>query len=225
MKKIRVLLADNHQILRDGLVALINREPDMRVVGEAGDGREALQKAHALKPDVTVMDLSMPELNGLEATKALKAERPDVKVVVLTKYEDESYLSQLYKAGANGYVVKRSAGEELIQAIRKVAAGGLHFDDTVLGKALAGPSPGTGAKGGARAGQLSEREREVLIELAWGYSNKEIAGKLGLSVKTVETYKVRIGEKSGFRSRTEMVQYALRQGWLSPWPPSLRPPG
>ena len=215
MKRLRILLADDHKIIRDGLKLLVNEQPDMQVVGEAGNGREVLEKARELKPNVVVMDLSMPELNGLQATARLKEERPEIKVVALTVHEDESYLRQLCKAGAAGYVLKRSAGDELIQAIRTVAKGGLFFDPTLANRALASQRAPSTAKGEPHAAELSEREKDVLIQLAWGYSNKEIAAKLRISVKTVETYKVRIGEKLGLRSRSEMVQYAMRQGWMN----------
>jgi DNA-binding NarL/FixJ family response regulator len=215
MKKLRILLADDHKIVREGLRLLIDSQPDMRVVGEAANGREVLLKARDLKPDVVVMDLSMPELNGLQATERLKAERPEMKVVALTAHEDEIYLRQLCKVGAAGYVLKRSAGDELVKAISEVAKGGVHFEASLASKALAKQATGSPGKGESRVSELSEREKEVLIMLAWGYSNKEIAGKLNLSVKTVETYKLRIGEKLGLRSRTEMVQYTLRQGWLN----------
>jgi DNA-binding NarL/FixJ family response regulator len=168
------------------------------------------------------MDLSMPELNGLQAAERLKAERSPVKVLALTVHEDASYLLQLCKAGAAGYVLKRSAGDDLIRAIRTVAAGGLHFDPALASKALAGRVGEAPGAGGLPSSDLSEREREVLILLAWGYSNKEIAAELSVSVKTVETYRVRIGEKLGLRSRTEMVQYALRQGWLNEAYPFVR---
>jgi DNA-binding NarL/FixJ family response regulator len=212
MKKLRILLADDHKMVREGLRLLIDGQPDMRVVGEAANGREVIFKARELKPDVVVMDLSMPELNGLQATEKLKAESPGIKVVALTANEDESYLSQLCKVGAVGYVLKRSAGDELVKAIGVVSEGGVYFEPALASKALARQL--SGGKTEAGAVELSEREKEVLVSLAWGYSNKEIAGQLGLSVKTVETYKVRIGEKLGLRSRTKMVQYALRQGWL-----------
>jgi DNA-binding NarL/FixJ family response regulator len=215
MKKLRVLLADDHKIVRDGLRLLIDGQQDMRVIGEAGNGKDALQQAHDLKPDVVVMDLSMPKPNGLQATEQLKAEQPKVKVVALTLHEDPSYLSQLCKAGAVGYVLKRSAGDDLIHAIRTVAGGGLHFDPTLANTVLAGRPGDSPGKEGLRAGDLSEREKEVLILLAWGHSNKEVAAKLRLSTKTVETYRVRINEKLGLRSRTEMVRYALRQGWMN----------
>jgi DNA-binding NarL/FixJ family response regulator len=195
----------------------------MRVVGESGNGKQALQQARDLKPDVVVMDLSMPELNGLQATERLKAERSASKVVALTVHEDASYLLQLCKAGAVGYVLKRSAGDDLIHAIRTVAGGGLHFDPTLASKALTGQRREAPGKAGSQISDLSEREKEVLILLAWGYSNKEIAGDLELSVKTVETYRVRINEKLSLRSRTEIVQYALRQGWLNEAAPFVRP--
>jgi two-component system, NarL family, response regulator NreC len=223
MKKLRILLADDHKVVRDGLRLLIDGQRDMRVVGEASNGKEALQQARELKPEVVVMDLSMPELNGLQATERLKAERPEIKVVALTVHEDTSYLLQLCKAGAAGYVLKRSAGDDLIRAIRAVAAGGLHYDPTVASKALTGRLGESPRKAGLHPADLSEREKEVLILVAWGYSNKEIAGDLDLSIKTVETYRVRISEKLDLRSRAEIVQYALRQGWLNETYPFVRP--
>ena len=212
--KLRILLADDHKIVRDGLRLLIDGQPDMRVFGEAADGREALRLARDLNPDVVVMDLSMPRMNGLQATSGLKTEFPQIKVVALTAHEDESYLSQLCKAGATGYVLKRSAGEELIRAISAVAKGELYFEPALASKALARQVSGSAGAGETPIAALSERERDVLVRIAWGFSNKEIAGELGLSVKTVETYKARIGEKLNLHSRAEIVQYALRHGWL-----------
>jgi DNA-binding NarL/FixJ family response regulator len=223
MKKLRILLADDHKVVRDGLRLLIDGQRDMHVIGEAANGKEALQQARDLKPDVVIMDLSMPELNGLQATERIKAGWPEVKVVALTVHEDPSYLIQLCKAGAAGYVLKRSAGDDLIQAILAVARGGLHFDPVVACKALTGRVGESSGKAGLRPGELSEREKEVLILVAWGYSNKEIAGDLDLSVKTVETYRLRINEKLALRSRTEIVRYALRQGWLNEADPFVRP--
>jgi DNA-binding NarL/FixJ family response regulator len=219
-EKLRILLADDHQMLRDGLRLLIDAQPNMRVVGEAANGREALLKAREVSPDMVVMDLSMPEMNGLEATQRLRAELPHVRILALTAHEDESYLAQLCKAGAAGYVLKRSAGDELLQAITTIANGGLYFEPALASKALARQV--TAQSGHASAGPelLSEREREVLILVAWGLSNKEIASELHLSVKTIETYKVRIAQKLRLRSRAGMVQFALRQGWLD----ASRPP-
>jgi DNA-binding NarL/FixJ family response regulator len=223
MKKVRVLLADDHKVVRDGLRLLVDGQRDMRVVGEAADGKEALDKARELKPDVVVMDLSMPRLSGLQATERLRVEQPAVKVVALTVHEDAAYLLQLCKAGAVGYVLKRSAGDDLIQAIRAVAGGALHFDPAVANQALRGQVGEPPNKGGLQTGDLSAREKEVLVLLAWGYSNKEVANRLHLSVKTVETYRLRVGEKLGLRSRTEIVKYALRQGWLSESYPLVPP--
>ena len=192
------------------------------MAGEAANGKQALARAAELRPDVVVMDLSMPEMNGLQATVQLKARFPDLKVIVLTAHEDETYLSELCTAGASGYVLKRSAGDDLIQTIAAVARGEVRFEALLASKALARQMAVSGGGGGDGPGkELSERERQVLGRLAWGYSNKEIAGSLELSVKTVETYKARIHEKLGLRSRTEMVQYALRQGWLN----DTTPPG
>jgi DNA-binding NarL/FixJ family response regulator len=215
MKKLKILLADDHKMLREGLRALLHGHPGMQVVGEAANGKEVLQQAADLKPDVVVMDLSMPELNGLQATALLKTRCPQIKVVALTAHDDDSYLSQVCKAGAAGYVLKRSAGDELIKAIEIVAKGGLYFEASLASKALARQMSGAGANRETPAHDLSEREKEVLRLVAWGYSNKEIADELNVSVKTIETYKIRVGEKLGLRSRAQLVQYALRQGWLS----------
>jgi DNA-binding NarL/FixJ family response regulator len=215
MKRIRILLADDHQVVRDGLKLLINNHPGMQVVGEAANGKEVLQQARQLKPDVVVMDLSMPELNGLQATERLVSELPQVRVVALTGHEDESYLNQLCKAGASGYLLKRSAGDELIHALGSVARGGVYFDPDLAARALARQLKSVASSREPSSADLSEREKEVLSLLAWGYSNKEIANQLKLSIKTIETYKARVSEKLQLRSRTELVRYALRKGWLS----------
>ena len=215
MKKLRILLADDHKMLREGLRVLLDSQPGMCVVGEAASGKAVLEKAGELHPDVVVMDLSMPELNGLQATELLRTRHPAIKVVVLTAHEDESYLTQLCKAGAAGYVLKRSAGDELVQAIRMAARGQVYIEPALAGKALARLAAGPSASQETTHAQLSDREKEVLSLIAWGCSNKEAADKLKVSVKTVETYRVRIAEKLGLRSRTELVKYALRQGWLN----------
>jgi two-component system, NarL family, response regulator NreC len=221
MKKMRILLADDHKMLREGLRVLLDSQPGMRVVGEAAGGKEVVDKAGELKPDVVVMDLSMPGLNGLQATALLRDRHPAVKVVVLTAHEDESYLTQLCKAGAIGYVLKRSAGEQLVQAIRMAAKGQVYLEPALAGKALARLMTGPSAGQETTHARLSEREKEVLSLIAWGYANKEAADKLKVSVKTVETYRLRIAEKLGLRSRAQLVKYALRQGWLN----DAEPPG
>jgi DNA-binding NarL/FixJ family response regulator len=202
-------------MVREGLRVLVEGQLNMHVVGEAANGKEALKMAGELKPDVVVMDLSMPEVNGLQATQMLKSKCPDTKVVVLTAHEDESYLRELFKAGASGYVLKRSAGDTLIQAITMSLKGQVYVEPSLAEKTLSRLVTGASFSRDASHVSLSDREQEVLKLVAWGYSNKEAADELKLSVKTVETYKVRIAEKLGLRSRAQIVQYALRQGWLN----------
>lgn len=214
MSKLRILLADDHALLRDGLKALVSVQPDMEVVGEADNGRTAWQKAKELLPDIVVMDVSMPELNGVQATEKLKAECPDVKVLALTAYKDKGYLDQLLKVGASGYVLKLSAAEELIKAIRIVAAGDVYLDPEMVDKVTESYVRKQSLRGVPRQKELTDREEEVLRLIAQGYGNKEIAAKLSLSVKTVESHKANLMEKLELRSRTEIVRYAVRQGWL-----------
>jgi DNA-binding NarL/FixJ family response regulator len=186
----------------------------MHVVGEADNGRAAWQRAVELKPDVVVMDVSMPEMSGAEATERLRKECPQVKVLALTFYEDKSYLRQMLEAGAAGYVLKRAVMEELVHAVRTVAAGGSYLDQTLAGKVVSSYFNQNPSDGRAAGGDLSERESQVLRLIAWGYSNKEIGWKLNISAKTVDTYKLRLMEKLNLRSRTDIVRYALRQGLL-----------
>ena len=214
MKPIRLILADDHKIVREGLRLLIESQTEMQVVGEANNGLEVLELVRTLHPEVVVMDLSMPDLSGLQTTTRLHTEWPEVRVVVLTVHEDESYLRQLCAAGAAGYVLKRSAGTELIDAIRTVAGGELYFDRALAARALASQMGRASTHAQPQAADLSDREREVLRLVARGFSNKEIAAKLVVSVKTVETYRARIGQKLGLLSRAAMVQFALQQGWL-----------
>lgn len=214
MSNLRILLADDHMILREGLKALINAEPDMDVVGETDNGRAAWREAKALNPDVVVMDISMPELNGAKATELLKRDCPQTKVLALTVHSDQGYLHQLLKAGASGYVLKRAAAHELIQAIRTVVAGGTYLDPAIVNDVVGSYVRKQSSKEKLPHGELSEREEEVLRLIALGYSNKEIGTRLDISVRTVETYKTRLMEKLKFHSRTEIVRYALLQGWL-----------
>ena len=211
----RVVLADDHPIVRDGLRRLINQQADMRVVGEAENGDAACQTARLLLPDVLVMDLSMPGLGGQEATARVRRESPDVKVLVLTVHEERQYLTQLLRAGASGYVLKRAAPAELVRAIRTVAEGGTYIDPSLAGTVVEGYLDAEKAASRASEDLLSDREREVLVSIARGFTNKEIAGHLGLSVKTIETYKARVAEKLGLRTRVEIVRYAASRGWLT----------
>lgn len=214
MDKLRIFLADDHAVLRDGLKALVNAQPDMEVVGEADNGRTAWQKAKELLPDVVVMDVSMPEMTGAQAAKRLNQLCPGVKILALTAHEDKGYLRHLLEAGALGFLLKRAATAELIHAIRVVAAGGAYIDPTLAGKMLSSFMRQPSSKNALERSDLSDREAEVLRQIAWGYSNKEIAAQLNISVKTVETYKTRLTEKLALKGRTEIVRYAVRQGWL-----------
>ena len=211
---LRVVLADDHAVVREGLKALVNAQSDMQVVGEAGDGEAAVRAAQSLAPDVLVMDLSMPVLGGVEATSRVRQECPDVKVLALTVHEERLYLTQLLRAGASGYVLKRAAAVELVRAVRIVAAGGTYIDPSIAGAVVEGYLDAQQAAEKALDDALSPREREVLVGIARGFSNKEIAASLGLSVKTVETYKARMAEKLGLRTRVDIVRYAAGQGWL-----------
>jgi DNA-binding NarL/FixJ family response regulator len=201
-------------IVREGLKSLVNAQPDMHVVGEADNGGEACRAACELLPDVVVMDVSMPDMSGAEATKRLRRECPQVKVLALTVFEDKSYLRQMLDAGASGYVLKRAVTDELVRAIRTVAAGGSYVEPTLAASLVSSYFNQNTSDGRATAGELSERESQVLRLIAWGYSNKEIAWKLDISAKTVDTYKLRLMEKLNLRSRTDIVRYALRQGLL-----------
>lgn len=215
MSKLRVFLVDDHPIVRKGLKALITEQPDMEVVGEAGDGRMALLEAKELQPDVMVLDFTLPDLNGLQVMERIKNVSPQTNVLVLTIHEANGYLRQMFQGGASGYLLKRTAGDELAHAIRVVAAGGAYLDPTLAGKMVSELVFQSAASNPVSLGsKLSEREKEVLRLIALGFSNKEIAGQLDLSAKTIETYKARLIEKLGLSSRSELVRYALNQGWL-----------
>lgn len=221
MTKLRILLADDHGVLRDGLKLLINAQPDMRVVACARGGREAVQLAVQVDPQVVVLDVSMPDLGGAEAAEQIRDRCPDARILALTRYADQGYLRRLLEAGARGYVLKRTAGNALIDAIRVVAEGGSYIDPTLAGHVLAhttrasGPGAGNGSSMPGRNGVLAEREMQVLKLIAWGQSNKEIAAQLGLSVKTVESYKATALDKLQLRSRTDILRYALANNWLT----------
>jgi len=211
---IRIVLADDHVTVRQGLKLLIDAQPDMQVVAEASDGSGAVEQARALKPEVVVMDISMPGVNGLVATRAMRAQVPDTAVIILTRHGDDAYLQELLRAGAAGYVLKQSPAAELLQAVRAVAAGGQYLDSTLTARVTAGfvgrKSKGLNQPGAA----LTERESEVLRLIASGYSNKEIAVQLDLSVKTVEVHKANSMRKLGLTGRIDIVRYAILQDWL-----------
>lgn len=214
MTVIRVFLVDDHMVLREGLKTLIAAQADMAVVGEAGDGATALRQVADCRPDVVIMDISLPGVNGIQATEQIRQAVPEIKVLVLSVHDDTSYLRQMLAVGAAGYVLKHTAADALIQAIRTVAAGGLYLEPSlaehVVSRYVRRPTAASELFGA----ELSEREREVVQGVVQGYSNKDIAAQLNLSVKTVETYRARALEKLGLTSRAALVRYALERGWL-----------
>ena len=213
----RVLLADDHAMLREGLAMLVDSQPDMEVVAQAGGGHEALALAKTLQPHLAVIDVSMPEGGGAEATAAIVRDCPGVRVLALSRHADQASLRRMLAAGAAGYVVKRAAARDLIGAMRSVLAGGTYVDPTLAGDLVAraiqpaGPVPPSPR----RAGLLSDREEAVLRQIAWGKSNKEVAAALGISVKTAEGYRANGLEKLKLRTRSDLLRYALSQGWLA----------
>lgn len=213
-RSIRILLADDHTTVRHGLKLLIDAQPDMEVVAEAGDGETVLLLVRQSRPDVIVMDISMPGVNGLVATRRLKQLLPNVVIVTLTRHSDDAYLQELLRAGVSGYVLKQSAPAELLQAIRATAAGGQYLDSALTSRVTA-QFVTRGAKSPDKTGAaLSEREAEVLRRIAAGYSNKEIAVRLDLSVKTIEAHKANAMRKLNLAGRADIVKFAILQGWL-----------
>jgi DNA-binding NarL/FixJ family response regulator len=215
MNAIRLVIADDHATIRDALKLLLSGQSDFQVVGEAVDGQQAVDAAVALRPDVLLMDISMPGLNGLQATAAVREKAPSVKVLTLTRHAEESYLGELLRAGAAGYALKQSSSSELMNAIRTVA-GGRPYLDPELNHGLMGLFTQGRAKDRStkKPAVLTPRETEVLRLTAWGHSNKEIAASFGLSVKTVEVHKTNGMRKLGMNSRLQLVRYALLRNWF-----------
>jgi DNA-binding NarL/FixJ family response regulator len=210
-----VLLADDHAVLREGLALLIETQVDMRVVGQARSGREAVAQALHLKPHVAVLDVSMADMDGIQAAALIHEQAPAVRTLALTRHADQGYLNRMLRAGVSGYVVKQAASEALIGAIRTVATGGTYIDPGLAGglvaRAFRQPERGTA---GAPRPSLSEREEQVLRLIAWGKSNKEVAAQLNISVKTAEFYKASALDKLRLRSRTDILRHALAEHWL-----------
>lgn len=215
MSEIRILIAEDHKTVRTGLKMIIDAESDMKVIGEASDGREAIRLAQELQPDVLIMDVSMPELNGLVAAAKLKRIAPTIKILTLTRHSDKAYLQELMQAGISGYVLKQSESEEMLRAIRVVADGGNYLDPAITGNLFSMFSANQNKQRGEVRGELlSDRESEVLRLIARGYSNKEISAQLETSVKTIETQKASALRKLNISGRNEIVSYAILQGWL-----------
>ena len=220
MNTINLILADDHAVVRAGTRQLLERQPDLRVVGEAADGEEAVRLAKELKPHVVVMDVRMPKMSGVEATRRIKQEVPEVAVLVLTAHDDDEYVFALLQAGANGYLLKTAEMEELVKAIRAVAAGQSALDPVITGKVVAQFASGRSlpdvlANVKDEYEGLTEREMEILRLVGRGLTNKDIGQQLYISDRTVQAHLSNIFSKLGVNSRTEAVMYAVRRGWIS----------
>lgn len=215
MNKIRVFLADDHLILREGIRLLLEKVPDIEMVGEAGEGGEAVAKVEQLVPDVVLMDITMPGLNGLEATRQIKQKNPQVKVLILTMHETDQYLSQMLRAGASGYVVKTTATSELISAVRAVHQGDVYLYPSIA-RMLVDDYLQRVKRGEEKTSYegLTSREREILMYIAEDKKNKEIADLLGISVRTVQAHRTNLMDKLGAHDRTELVKYAISKGMI-----------
>ncbi len=215
MDKIRVLLADDHAILRQGIRALLQTQSDIDVVGEAEDGREVVAKVDQLRPDVVLMDIGMPLMDGIEATRQVKREHPEVKVLALTVHDDEEYLFQLLKVGGSGHLLKKASLDEVITAIKTVHSGDVFINPSMTKALVKGYLAHSQEDGeGWTYDRLTPREREVLKLIAEGHTNEEIADILKRSVKTIETHRAHIMEKLDLHDRTELVRYAIRRGLI-----------
>jgi DNA-binding NarL/FixJ family response regulator len=220
LKEIKLVLADDHAVVRSGTRELLEQEPDLKIVGEASNGEEAVRLAQELQPDVLVIDVRMPKMSGVEATRRIKAESPDMKVLVLTAHDDDEYVFALLQAGANGYLLKTAEIEELVRAIRTVAAGQSALAPEVTGKVVAQFTSGKGLPDVLTETQedydgLTERELGILELVGKGLSNKQIGKNLYISDRTVQAHLSNIFSKLGVNSRTEAVMYAVRKGWIT----------
>ncbi len=214
--KIRIFIAEDHVVVREGTRSLLEREEDFEVVGEAGDGEEAVRLIAQLQPDVAILDIAMPKLNGIEVTKRIKKHYPSIAVLILTAYDNDQYVFALLEAGAAGYLLKTVRGHEVVEAVRAVRAGESVLHPAIARKVVARYFPATVAKGEGEVGEaLSDREMEVLKLAAKGLTNKDIADRLVLSVRTVQTHLGNIFNKLKVGSRTEAVLYGLRKGWFT----------
>lgn len=215
MTKIRVLVADDHTIVREGVRILLEAQPDIEVVGEAADGQEALARVRELQPDIVLIDIAMPNLNGLEATRAIKREYPNVQTIALTMYESDEYFFQILNAGASGYILKKAASADLLSAIRAVYAGEVFLYPSVARRLVSDylSRVKSGEEKSSYDG-LTAREREVLKLIAEGHTNQAIADKLVISPSTVQTHRTRIMQRLNLHNRAELIQYAIRKGLL-----------
>jgi two-component system response regulator NreC len=217
MERIRIVIADDHAVMRAGLRLLLNDQADMEVVGEAGDGWETVDRAVSLKPDIVLLDISMPGMSGLEAANEIRRRAPEIKLLVLTMHDDEAYLRQFLQAGASGYVVKKAADTELVAAIRAVQRGESFIYPSLTRVLIDSYTQRRETPEPRRSGdELTPRETEVLRLVAQGYTSQQIADHLSISVNTVETHRAHIMEKLGLRGRAQLFRYAVARGLLSP---------
>jgi DNA-binding NarL/FixJ family response regulator len=210
LDKIRILIADDHKILRESLVAYLTQKETFAVVGEASNGQEALKESIRLLPDVVILDISLPLLNGLDVAVQLKNEAPGIRVIILTMHKSEEFVRKAFQAGAAAYLLKENALEELLEAIEAVVQGGVYISNKIASIVVAGFLAGGGGSKQAETEQVSIREREILQLLAEGYSNREIADQLNLSLKTIETHRFNIMRKLGLHNIADLVLYAVR---------------
>jgi len=211
MNPIRVLLVEDHETVREGLRLLLDSQSDMEVVAESWDGRAAVDYNGRFRPDVVVMDLSMPDMNGLQATQTIKKSHPDTAIVALTRHDDAPFVDELKKAGASAYVLKQSPSRELLDAVRVAAVGGTYLDAQLRARDARTADQAIRGRG---TPSVSEREKQVLRMMAVGHSNKEIAEELSIAIKTVEVHKANAMRKLGLRGRIDVVRYAILHGWL-----------
>lgn len=214
MSPVRIALVDDHPVVLAGIRALLQGVPEVELVGEANTGATGLKAICDSSPDIAVIDLSLPDISGMELARQIRRQCPDVKIIALTVHEDRAYVHPVFEAGAKGYLLKRSAADELLRAIRAVNRGDIYLDPTIAEK-IEVNAPVLAASDESDGGELSRREEDVLRLVAQGFSNKQIAGQLEVSVKSVETYKARAAEKKALRSRADIVRYGIKQGWLA----------
>lgn len=214
MKPITLLLAEDHQIVREGLRSLLELEGDIQVIGEAATGRQAVQMARRLRPDVIVLDIAMPELNGLEAARQIRRETPETRVLILSAHNDEGYVDQVLALGAAGFLLKQTSSNILVEAVRHVAQGGEFFSPSIAKRvhAARGPVPDQARPHGRKGAGLTSREVEVLQLIAEGRANKQVAAELGISVKTVEKHRQRVMERLGIHDTAGLTRYAIAAG-------------
>jgi DNA-binding NarL/FixJ family response regulator len=212
---IRILLVDDHQMMRDGLRSILDLEDALDVVGEAGNGYQALELVERLRPDVVVMDIGMKDLNGMEATRQIKARTPETQVIGLSTYSDESYVLGMLEAGASGYVLKEAAFEEMRRAIRAVAGGHHYLSPEIAGSVVASSIRGASPEGASTASLLAPRERQILQLLAEGHTSSQIGQKLHIATSTVESHRRNIMKKLGLHSVAALTKYAIREGLTS----------